>query len=67
MIKTVKGIDKLKELEEKYGSIDNLKGIIESSQGNMLHDLDLENWEYFLNHHEESLQEGKVMFLEKMV
>ncbi|MDR0911328.1 MAG: MarR family transcriptional regulator [Methanobrevibacter sp.] len=64
MIKKIQGKDKIKELEQEYKNINNLKRILESDQGNMLHELDLENWEYYLENPEEYLEEGKTIFID---
>ncbi|GAA5818456.1 MAG: Pseudogene or repeat of winged helix-turn-helix transcriptional regulator [Methanobrevibacter sp. CfCl-M3] len=62
MVRFVKGEDKIKELKEKYGSIENLKRILDSSEGDMLNELDLENWEYYSSNPKELLREGKTVF-----
>jgi DNA-binding MarR family transcriptional regulator len=66
MVRFVKGEDKIKELKEKYGSIENLKRILDSSEGDMLNELDLENWEHYSSNPEELLQEGKTVFVENL-
>jgi DNA-binding Lrp family transcriptional regulator len=64
MIRKIQGKDKIKELEEKYKNLKNLKMILKIDEGNMLHQLDLENWEYYLENPEEYLEEGKTIFIE---
>ncbi|MCL2116587.1 MAG: MarR family transcriptional regulator [Methanobrevibacter sp.] len=66
LIKKIKGKDKVKELENQYKTIENLKKIMETDEGNMLHELDLENWEYYFANPEEYLEEGKTVFVEKI-
>jgi DNA-binding MarR family transcriptional regulator len=66
MIKKIQGKDKIKELENEYKNINNLKRILESDQSNMLHELDLENWEYYLKNPEEYLEEGKTIFIDEI-
>jgi hypothetical protein len=64
MVRKIQGKDKIKEFEKKYKNLKNLKMILETDEGNMLHQLDLENWEYSLENPEEYLEEGKTIFVE---
>jgi len=64
MIRKIKGKEKIKELENQYKNIENLKRLLETDEGNMLHKLDLENWEYYLENPEEYLEEGKTIFVQ---
>ena len=64
MVRKIKGKDKVKDLENQYKTIENLKRIIETDEGNMLHELDLENWEYYRANPEEHLEEGKTIFVQ---
>jgi len=66
MIRKIKGKDKISELEKTYGSLKNLKRKFAKDDENMLLYSDLEDWEYFMNHPEEELEEGKTIFLETM-
>jgi len=64
MIRKIKGKEKIKELENTYGSLKNLKRLFEKDDENMLLYSDLEDWEYFLEHPNEELEEGKTIFIE---
>ncbi|MDR2623171.1 MAG: MarR family transcriptional regulator [Methanobrevibacter sp.] len=64
MVRKIKGKEKVKEFEDKYKNLQNLQMILESEQGNMLHQLDLENWEHYLENPDEYLEEGKTIFVE---
>jgi len=64
MVRKIKGKDKVKDLENQYKTIENLKRIMATDEGNMLHELDLENWEYYGANPEEYLEEGKTIFVE---
>jgi DNA-binding MarR family transcriptional regulator len=66
MTRTVKGKDKIKELEKKYKKKENLKMISMSSIGTSLDKTDLEDWEYFQSHPEEKLKEGLTVFIEDL-
>jgi len=66
MIRKIKGKDKIFELENTYGSLKNLKRKFAKEDENMLLYSDLEDWEYFMNHPEEELEEGKTVFIENM-
>jgi len=64
MIKKMKGKDKINELEKIYGSLKKLKKLFEKDDENMLLYSDLEDWEYFINHPNEEIEEGKTIFIE---
>ena len=66
MVRKIQGKEKIKELENKYRNIENLKGIMETDEANMLHELDLENWEYYKINPEKYLEEGKTIFVEEI-
>ena len=63
-IKLIKGKEKIRELEKKYGSLKNLKRKYKNDNENILLYSDLEDWKYFLKHPEEELEEGKTVFIE---
>ena len=63
-IRLIKGKEKIKELEERYGSLKNLKRKFKNDNENMALYSDLEDWKYFLKRPEEELEEGKTIFLE---
>ena len=63
-IKVIKGKEKIKELEKRYGSLKNIKRKFKNDNENMLLYSDLEDWKYFLKHPEEELEEGKTIFIE---
>jgi DNA-binding MarR family transcriptional regulator len=66
MIRKITGKEKIKELKKEYGPIENLKQILETDAGNKLNQLDLENWEYYLDHQDEILNERKTIFVENL-
>ena len=66
MIRKIKGKNKIFELENTYGSLKNLKRKFAKDDENMLLYSDLEDWEYFMSHPEEELEEGKTVFIENM-
>ena len=63
IMRTITGKDKIRELENKYGSLKNLKRKFEKDNENMLLYSDLEDWEYFLKHPYEEQEEGKTIFI----
>jgi len=63
-IKVIKGKEKIRELEKKYGSLKNLKRKFKNDTENMLLYSDLEDWKYFIKHPEEELEDGKTVFIE---
>ena len=63
IMRTITGKDKIRELENKYGSLKNLKRKFEKDNENMLLYSDLEDWEYFLQHPNEKQEEGKTIFI----
>lgn len=64
MVKRIKGKDKIRELEKKYRTLKRLKKLFEKDNENMLLYSDIEDWEYFQNHPNEDLDEGKTIFIE---
>ncbi|MCL2116214.1 MAG: winged helix-turn-helix transcriptional regulator [Methanobrevibacter sp.] len=64
IMRIIKGKDKIRELENQYGSLKNLKRKFEKDNENMLLYSDLEDWEYFLKHPNEEQEEGKTIFIE---
>jgi len=66
MIREISGKEKINELEKTYGSIKNLKRLFENDNENMLLYSDLEDWEYFLKHPDETIEEGKTIFPENI-
>ncbi|MGL6298511.1 MAG: MarR family transcriptional regulator [Methanobacteriaceae archaeon] len=66
MVRKIKGMDKIRELEGKYGTFQNLKKLFDNDNGNMLLYSDMEDWEYFIEHPDEDLEEGKTIFLENV-
>ncbi|MDR2624434.1 MAG: hypothetical protein LBC39_07745 [Methanobrevibacter sp.] len=55
-----KGI--VKNYENKYGSIANLKQIINADPNNVKTNFDLEEWEYYLKHPYEKVNDGKTIY-----
>jgi len=60
--RTIKGKIYIKEMEEEHGSIEELKQIFKDGKGDMKLELDLEEWEYFLDHPEENLEQTRIIY-----
>jgi len=54
LVREIKGKDLVKEFEKIYGKIEDLKKIFDEGKGNMKLEMDLEDWEYFLENPEET-------------
>ena len=52
-------------MEAEYESIDKLKQIFKDGKGDMKLQLDLEDWEYFLDHPDEEMKQTKIIYDEK--
>lgn len=65
LIKRIKGTEVIKDLTEKYGSKKELERLYESTQDVELL-VDLENWKYFLQNPNETLEEGKSIVTNKL-
>ncbi|KZX10979.1 hypothetical protein MBCUR_16000 [Methanobrevibacter curvatus] len=66
MTRTVKGKDKIKELEKKYKKKENLKMISMSFIGTSLDKIDLGDWKCFQFHPKEKLKEKLTVFIEDL-
>ncbi|RAP43436.1 MAG: hypothetical protein BZ135_09345 [Methanosphaera sp. rholeuAM6] len=65
LIKRIKGTDVIKELTEKYGSKKELERLYESTKDvEML--VDLENWRFFLENPNETLEKGESIVTNKI-
>lgn len=64
--KKTTGAKIVKEYERKYGSINKLKIIFKKDPENMKLYTDLEDWEYFLKHPQEKVEDGRTLFTEKI-
>ena len=64
LVKEFKGKDLVKVFEKKYGSMDRIKRAHGRGKGNVKLELDLEDWEYFLKHPNESVRETKIIYTE---
>ncbi|MDR0774697.1 MAG: MarR family transcriptional regulator [Rickettsia sp.] len=62
MIKKTTGKGIIENYKKEYGSIENLEKIIEREPENMKTQFDLEEWEYFINHPDEEVNDGKTIF-----
>jgi len=60
--RTIKGKDYIKEMEEEHGSVEELKQIFKDGKGDMKLELDLEDWEYFLDNPEEDLEQTRIIY-----
>jgi DNA-binding MarR family transcriptional regulator len=65
LIRKLKGNVVLKELEEKYGSFKELERLYKET-GNMLMLIDLENWKYFQENPDETLEQGKSIITDQL-
>ncbi|MDR0912696.1 MAG: MarR family transcriptional regulator [Methanobrevibacter sp.] len=62
LTRKIKGKDLIKEFECGYGTLSYLKNIIEKGKGNMKLEMDLEDWEYFLEHPEEEMEQERIVY-----
>lgn len=53
------------EFKEEYTLIKDFGQILEKGKGNMKLESDLEDWEYFLEHHEEEYTQETIIYDEK--
>lgn len=64
LTRTIKAKDFIKELEEKYGTVENLKKIVKATEDVKLQ-LDAEDWEYFKDKPDEDIHDSILIFDEK--
>lgn len=65
LTKEQKGMDAIKEMEETYGSFNDLKRLYEKTNNmNML--VDMENWEYLLENPDETIEESTSIVTNKL-
>ncbi|KZX17209.1 hypothetical protein [Methanobrevibacter filiformis] len=57
------GKELVKSLEKEYGSNDVLERAFNRTE-NMKLEMDLENWEYFLKHPAEEIEQQKIIYAE---
>jgi DNA-binding MarR family transcriptional regulator len=60
LTKEQKGSEIIKEFEDKYISHDHLEELYKQT-GNNLYLVDLNNWDYFIDHPEETLEKSKIL------
>ena len=60
----LKGTKLIKDFEYEYGSLENLKKLLEKDPENVLFQLNIDDWEYYLNHPENSIKEEQIIFTE---
>ncbi len=61
-VKKQKGYEFIQEMENKYGSIDDLDKLFKESN-NMKMYVDLRNWKYYENHLEEEIETTESIIL----
>ncbi|MDO5850657.1 MAG: MarR family transcriptional regulator [Methanobacteriaceae archaeon] len=66
LIKQTNGKEIVKEYEEIYGSIDKLQRVFKNDPENMKLYTDLEDWEYFIKHPNEKVEDGRTLFTEEI-
>jgi DNA-binding Lrp family transcriptional regulator len=62
MIRTIPAKKMIKEFEKMYGSIEQLEKVLKNGDGDMKMDMDFQDWEYFKNHPDEEIKDGKTIF-----
>lgn len=65
LIKKQKGTEVIQDLTLKYGSKKELKRLLNQTN-NMEMLIDLENWNYFLKHPEETIEKGEALITNKI-
>lgn len=63
LLKEMTGAEFTKSLQEKYGSMNDLKRLIKKDPENPLYNLDLEDWIYHLEHPESKIKQEEIIFL----
>lgn len=63
LIKLRKGSEFIKELELNYGSLDKLKRLLQKDPENALYQLDLEDWEHYLENPDDVVETRDTIFL----
>jgi len=62
LIRKISGTDYVKEMEKKYGNIEKLEKLCEKHENNPEIALELDDWEYFKDRPEETLEEKKILY-----
>lgn len=59
-VKELKAEEKIREFEEKYGTVENLEAYLRRRPEDVLAQIDLEDWRYLLKHPGARVVEGEV-------
>lgn len=65
LVKEMKGEEFVQKMEEQYGSMDKLERLVQKYPQNYLYSLDLDDWNYFLEHYEEPVKQTDILFVDK--
>ncbi len=63
LVRQLKGSEVIRNLNVKYGSVDNLKELIKKDPENFLYQHDLENWLLYQKHPHRVIEERETIFL----
>ena len=62
LIRKISGTDYVKEMEKKYGNIEKLEKLCEKHENNPEIALELDDWEYFKDHLDETMKQKKILY-----
>ncbi|WP_321421955.1 MarR family transcriptional regulator [uncultured Methanobacterium sp.] len=66
LVRQMNGSELVEMLKEKYGSMDNLKRLMEKDTENVLYPLDLEDWLYHLEHPAAEVKQSETIFIKDL-
>ncbi|MDO9045139.1 MAG: hypothetical protein Q7U35_07520 [Methanobacteriaceae archaeon] len=67
LIRELKGRELVQEFRKTYGSISELEKLYENNLDNLKLYTDLEDWKYFSENLDETMEDGKIIFIDKLV
>lgn len=67
LTRELKGRELIQEFRKTYGSIHELEKIYENNLDNLKLYTDLEDWKYFSVNLDDALEDGKILFIDKLV
>ncbi|MDP3624486.1 MAG: hypothetical protein Q8R66_11265 [Methanobacteriaceae archaeon] len=67
LTRELKGRDLVQEFRKTYGSISELETLYENNLDNLKLYTDLEDWKYFSENLDDALEDGKIIFTDKLV
>lgn len=62
----ITGNELIKDFEYEYGSLENLKKLLEEDPKNVLLQLNLDDWNYYLNHSDAEVKDERIIFTHEM-